>query len=349
MDLQGQLCLWANLELAYRTASRGKRGREATARFELYLADHLLDLESDLRDQTYKPGKYASFHIHEPKRRLISAAPFRDRVVHHALCNVTIPYFERQFIPDSYANRTGKGTHRAIDSAQHFSHHYPYVLQCDIKQFFPSIDHAILKTELMKFLPDDSVFWLIERILQSGCGVLSEEYDMAYFPGDDLLAVERPRGLPIGNLTSQWWANCYLNPFDQFVKRELGCRAYLRYVDDFLLFSESKTQLWEWRSCLIKRLERYRMTIHEENSLARPTEKGFPFLGFIVFPDHRRLKRRTGLAFQRRIKKMLGRASNEKIEASLAGWFNHVRYADTFGLRRSVLKTLGLLTEAAYA
>jgi RNA-directed DNA polymerase len=303
MNLQAQLCTWENLQLAYQSASRGKRGREATASFELYLADHLLDLENELSGRTYQPGKYSSFHIHEPKRRLISAAPFRDRVVHHALCNITSPYFEKKFSPDSYANRVGKGTHRALDRAQHFSNRYPYVLQCDVKKFFPSIDHAILKAELLKFLPDESVLWLIERILQSGCGVLSEEYEM----------------------------------------------AYLRYVDDFLLFSESKTRLWEWRSCLIKRLERYRLTIHEENALPRPTEKGFPFLGFVMFPDHRLLKRRTGMAFQRRMKKMLGKASSEQIRASLQGWINHARYADTYALRASVLESLGLLTEVEYA
>jgi retron-type reverse transcriptase len=336
---------WDNLRWAYQNASRGKRGRGATAAFEYMLADNLLQLQNELRERTYQPGKYNSFYIHEPKKRLISAAPFRDRVVHHALCNVTVFHFEKRFIPESFANRVGKGTHRALERAEQFAYNYPYVLQCDVKQFFPSIDHALLLTELKKFLPDDSLSWLIERIMQSGRGVLSEEYGMVYFRDDDLFAVQRPRGLPIGNLTSQWWANCYLNPFDQFVKRELNCKAYLRYVDDLLLFGESKNQLWEWRSALIERMARYRLTIHEENSLPRPTEKGIPFLGFVVFPTHRLLKRRKGLAFQRRLKKILAVSSNEQIKASVDGWVNHVRYGDTYSLRTSVLGKLGLLAE----
>jgi RNA-directed DNA polymerase len=302
-------------------------------------------LQNELREQTYQPGKYNSFYIHEPKKRLISAAPFRDRVVHHALCNVTIFHYEQRFIPESYANRVGKGTHKALDRTEQFAYRFPYVLQCDVKQFFPSIDHALLLAELKKFLPDDSLSWLIERIMQSGRGVLSEEYEMVYFRDDDLFAVQRPRGLPIGNLTSQWWANCYLNPFDQFVKRELNCKAYLRYVDDLLLFGESKNQLWEWRSALIERMARYRLTIHEENSLPRPTEKGIPFLGFVIFPTYRLLKQRKGLAFQRRMKKIRAVSSSEQVKASVEGWINHVRYGDTYSLRKSVLGRLGLLAE----
>ena len=173
------------------------------------------------------------FFIHEPKRRLISAAPFRDRVVHHALCQRIEPIFERSFISDSYANRVGKGTHRALNRVQQYARHYPYVLQGDLRQFFPSIDHAILHNMLAAKIDDPEILWLIARILASGSNVLGEEYDMVYFPGDDLFAALRPRGLPIGNLTSQFWANCYLNVFDHFVKRELGCPGYVRYANIF--------------------------------------------------------------------------------------------------------------------
>lgn len=158
MSLQDQLCAWENLETAWGNASRGKRGRGATARYELFLADNLLNLQQQLKEQAWQPGGYASFYVHEPKKRLISAAPFADRVAHHALCNITQPYFERQFIADSYANRVGKGTHRALDRATQFARRFKYVLQCDIVQFFPSIDHAILLQTLRKLLPDTSVF-----------------------------------------------------------------------------------------------------------------------------------------------------------------------------------------------
>lgn len=343
MNLQERLYDWENLRSAYAMASRGKRGRPATAAFESLLADHLLELEQELREQTYRPGAYNNFYIHEPKRRLISAAPFRDRVVHHALCNVTVPYFEKLFIAESYANRVGKGTHRAIDHCQQFARRYQYVLQCDIAQFFPSIDHEVLRQTLAKMLPDASTLWLINRILASGRGVLADEYTMMYFPGDDLLAAERPRGLPIGNLTSQLWANCYLNPFDQFVRRELGCKAYIRYVDDFLLFGEDKKELMRWRDAIVARLQRLRLMLHRGNAHPRPVREGIPFLGFMVFPDYRRVKQRKGFAYRRKLRHLLNIADEKTIQASVQGWINHVRYADSLHLRESLLAEVGLL------
>src|SRR3989337_3049391 len=145
-----QLCSWDNLLLAYRRASKGKRGHPNVPSFEHRLEDNLVALQTELQTQTYRPGPYHSFYIHEPKRRLISAAPFRDRVVHHALCGVIEPLFERRFIYDSYANRVGKGTHRALDRCQHFARRHVYVLQCDLKQFFPSIDHKVLYETLAR-------------------------------------------------------------------------------------------------------------------------------------------------------------------------------------------------------
>jgi retron-type reverse transcriptase len=299
--------VWAfdNLYLAYRQARKGKRGKVPAATFELKLEENLFQLQQELADKTYTPGPYYSFYIHEPKQRIISAAPFRDRVVHHTLCQVIEPLFERRFIHDSYANREGKGTHRALDRCTHFARRYPYVLQCDVRQFFPSIDHAVLRGILGRAVADQDVMWLVDRILESGVGVLSEEYEMAYFPGDDLLAACRPRGLPIGNLTSQFWANCYLNELDQFVKRELKCRAYVRYVDDFLLFADDKPTLWRWREGITAFLQTLRLTIHENQAHPCPVSEGIPFLGFIVFPTHRRLKQRKGIAFQRRFKQLV--------------------------------------------
>jgi retron-type reverse transcriptase len=135
-----QITSWANLWSAYRKAARGKRRHPEVAEFEYLLEDNLLSLKEELEAQSYRPGDYHSFYIHEPKRRLISAAPFRDRVVHHALCNLIEPVFEKTFIHDSYANRTGKGTHRALNRCQEFARKYRYALQCDLRQFFPSIE-----------------------------------------------------------------------------------------------------------------------------------------------------------------------------------------------------------------
>jgi hypothetical protein len=301
----------------------------------------LIQLQRELQDQAYRPGAYYSFYIHEPKRRLISAAPFRDRVVHHALCNLIEPPFERSFIKDSYANRVGRGTHRAVDRCQQFARRYPYALQCDIRQFFPSIDHAILRRTLARKVRDEDVRWLIDRILESGIGVLSEQYAMVWFPGDDLFAASRPRGLPIGNLTSQFWANCYLNSFDHFVKRELRCKGYLRYVDDFVLFAEDKATLWAWHRALVARLARLRLTIHP-GAHPRPVTEGLPFLGFVVYPDRRRLKRRKGIHYRRRFRTLLqqyaeGEISLDEVTASARGWANYARYGNTVGLRKAVL------------
>jgi retron-type reverse transcriptase len=147
-ELFDQLCDWSNLLLAFGKAAKGKRSREPAAAYEYRLEDNLIALQDELRQKTYGPGAYNSFYIHDPKKRLISAAPFRDRVVHHALCNVIEPIFEKRFIHDSYANRKGKGTHRAIERAQRFLRRYAYVLPCDIRQFFPSIDHDVLESIL---------------------------------------------------------------------------------------------------------------------------------------------------------------------------------------------------------
>ena len=344
--LYEQVYDWDNLYLAYRKARKGKRGRPPAATFEFDLEANLVTLQQELREKRYEPGAYSSFYIHEPKRRLISAAPFRDRVVHHALCNVIEPIFERSFIFDSYANRAGKGTHAALDRAQQFARRYRYVLQCDVKQFFPSLDFAILRETLARKIADADVLWLIDRILASGVGVLSEEYDMEWFPGDDLLAATRPRGLPIGNLTSQFCANCYLNPFDHFVKRDMRCGSYVRYVDDFLLFGDDKPTLWTWRQAVVERLASLRLTIHP-GAHPRPVTEGFPFLGFVVYPAHRRLKRRKVIHFRRKLRTNMrayraGKMPMSKVSASVLGWINHARYGDTWRLRRAILRDVVL-------
>ncbi len=336
-----ELTSFQNLLLAYRKASKSKRGLSYVAAFEHQLEENLLELQEEIAAKTYIPGEYENFHIHEPKRRLISAAPFRDRVVHHALCNVIEPIFEPSFIRDSYANRVGKGNHRALDRCQEFARKYAYVLECDIRQFFPSVDYAILRQILSRKITDYDVLWLIDRVLESGRGVLGEMYDMVWFPGDSLLAAFRDRGLPIGNLTSQFWANVYLGPFDNFVKRELGCRGYVRYVDDILLFADDKATLWKWKKAVVSRLGQLRLTIHD-GSQPRPVSEGIPFLGFTVFPDRRRLKRRKGIHFQRKLRGLVhefhdGAIPLSDLSASVRGWINHVRYANSIGLRKSVL------------
>lgn len=340
-DAFARIASWDNLLSAYRKAAKGKRGRESAAQFEYQLADNLAELQTALLQRNYQAGAYTNFYIHDPKHRKISAAPFRDRVVHHALCNVLEPWFERRFIFDSYANRKGKGTHLAVDRLQQFARNYRYVLRLDIVKHFPSIDHEILLDILFRTILDEDVRWLVKTIIASGEGVLEEDYPMAWFPGDDLLALARPRGLPIGNLTSQFWSNCYLNPLDHFVKRELRCPAYLRYVDDMALFSHSKDQLWQWKDALIKRLQSLRLIVHP-NAQVAPVEHGIPWLGFIVYPQFRRIKARNVRNFERRLRERwqafcAGTISFAEFDSSVQGWINHVRYADTWGLRTHVL------------
>jgi RNA-directed DNA polymerase len=341
-ELFEQVVAWENLLEAFRKAARGKRGRPAAAAFEHLVADRLIDLQDELRRRAYRPRAYVHFRIHDPKVRKISAAPFRDRVVHHALCNVIEPLFERRFIFDSFANRPGKGTHRAVDRLQVFARRYRYALRLDVVQHFPSIDHAVLRETLGRVIPDGEVLDLVDRILAGGAGVLDTEYRMVWFPDDDLLAACRPRGLPIGNLTSQFWSNCYLDPFDHFVKRELRCRGYLRYVDDLALFSDSRAELWSWKRAVVDRLAALRLTVHGESAQVAPVESGIPWLGFVVYPDHRRVKARNVRSFTRRLRARWGAYCRDEIsfaefDASVQGWINHVRYADTWGLRRHVL------------
>ena len=348
--LYPQLTSFENLYLAFRKAAKGKRGQPSVAVFEFNLEENLLLLQDELRAGTYRPGAYASFYISDPKRRLISAAPFRDRVVHHALCNIIEPVFERTFIEDSFANRVGKGTHRALDRAQGFARRYPFVLQCDIRQFFPSVDHAILFDILARKIGDARVLELCNHVLQSGEGILAGEYEMVYFPQDDptqgsgqgLLARFRPRGLPIGNLTSQFWANLYLNELDQFVKRQLRCPAYLRYVDDFLLFSSQKSELWAWKDGIREQLIGLRLCLHERRSTVYPVANGIPFLGFRVYPTHRLLKQRNKWAFARRLRGWYSRIARGEMqlgdmERRIQGWVAHARHGDTWSLRRVIL------------
>lgn len=339
-----------NLRAAFRLARKhGKRKKPSVAAFEYHLEPELEQLQNELIQKTYQPGAYRNFFVHERKRRKISAAPFRDRVVHHALCRVMQSIFEARFIYDSYACRVKKGTHRAILRAQEFMRHHKYVLQCDVAQFFPSIDHAILRGMLARYLADDDVMWLIDQILASGAGVLADEYEMQYFPGDDLFAANRPRGLPIGNLTSQFWANVYLNELDYFVKHQLHCHGYVRYADDFLLFGDDKSELRARRVEIITFLETLRLRLHEERAQVFPTRDGIPFLGFRLFTDHRRLRKDNARDFTRRLRALsqayaAGELDWDKLGERVTSWVAHARFGDTYRLRQQIFGSIMIPT-----
>jgi len=340
-----ELTSFNNLWWSFKKAAKGKRGQAAVADFEFRLEENLFELQDELRDGSYQPGAYQSFYIHDPKKRLISAAPFGDRIVHHALVNVIQPIYERKFIYDTYANRVGKGTHKALDRCTQYLRRYRYVLPMDVRQYFPSIDHAILLEILEKSIADERVLELCRVIIASGQGIHLADYEMSYFPGDDIFAAARPRGLPIGNMTSQFWANVYLNDLDHFIKRQLKCRGYVRYVDDLLLFADTKSELHDWRSAVLEYLAGLRLTAHENCAQPRPSSVGVPFLGFQVFPDHRRLKRQKAITARRRMKARLrgyqqGEIDYAQLQASLLGWHNHARYGDTWGLQGAIFDEL---------
>jgi hypothetical protein len=216
---------------------------------------------------------------------------------------------------------------------------YRYAFQGDIVKYFPSIDHHILRRLLAHHLADRQVLWLIDLFLDSGAGLLNDEYPMTYFPGDDLFAANRPRGLPIGNLTSQFWANVYLHQLDVFVKQELRCRAYLRYMDDFVLFADDKAQLHEWSTAVRDFLAgRLRLVLHPRKSLVFPVKVGVDFCGFRLYPTHRRLRRRAIRRFVQRFRGQRealwrGELSLADLTTSVQSWLAHAAHGDTWRLR----------------
>ncbi len=337
-----EMCGWENLWQAWRKASSGKRRKPGVAAFEARLEENLSQLGEELRSGTWRPGAHVSFHIHEPKRRLISSAPFRDRVAHHALCNVTVPLLERSFVADSFANRVGYGTHRALDACQRHARRHRYCLAMDVQQFFPSVDHEILMGLIRRQVRDERVLAMAGHVLAGGAGVFEGHSRPFYGEDDDLFAALRPRGLPIGNLTSQVWANVYLTPFDHFVKRELRCPGYVRYVDDFRLFGDDWREMWEWRDRIAERLGRFRLRVHPR-AQPRGVGEGVPFLGFRVWASRRRVKARKVHHAGRRLRRVAGqvRAGSmppAKLTEAVVAWVNHVSRANTIGLRKSVLR-----------
>jgi len=335
-----RLASFENLHRAAHDAQRGKRFKPAVARFHYDLARSLVELRDELLEGRYRPGPYHTFTIYEPSRRFISAAPYRDRVVHHALCNVVEPLFERSFIFDSYANRVGKGTHRALDRCTEYARRFRYVLQGDIRLFFPSIDHGILLARLARRIYDPQVMDLARTILDHSNAQPAADF---YFPGDDLFTpFERRRGLPIGNLTSQFWANVYLDPFDHYWRDELGVPGYIRYVDDFLVFADDKELLAAWLESSGRQLDRLRLTLNERKTHIYPVEEGIGFLGFRVFPRCRRLLPKSLKRARRRLQRLAqacrsGRIGMKAVSRTVAAWIAHAAHGDTRGLRRRLL------------
>jgi retron-type reverse transcriptase len=278
---------------------------------------------------------------------MISAAPYRDRVVHHALCNVIAPVFERTFIDHSYANRLGFGTHRALRRFTELARSHRYILQCDIRKYFPSIDHEILKTIIRRKIKCRDTLWLIETIIDASN---PQEEMLAYFPDDDLWTPhERRRGLPIGNLTSQFFANIYLNPFDHFVTKELRTAKYVRYVDDFALFSDDRAWLTEARVKIETWLTKLRLQIHGVKSQLFETRHGASFVGFQVLPETVRVKNENLRRARRRMKHLQkayrrGEKDLQQITQCVRSWIAHLEHGNTWQLRTRIFNALAFVS-----
>jgi len=344
-NLWPQVVWWNNLLQAYHKCRRRKRFKRDATEFDFRWESNLLDLQRALVEGRYQPGPYRHFYIIDPKRRKISAAPFRDRVVHHAVVRVLEPLYERRFIYDSYACRLGKGTHRALDRAQGYLRRYPYFLKTDIVRFFPNVDHEILLRLLSRHIQDPRLMDLVTRIINSGDGVLREEATPSYFPGDDLLAVLRPTGLPIGNLTSQFFANVLLDGIDHFIKEELHIGGYVRYADDLVLFGDDKAQLWQIRDALQLRLTQLRLRLHEHKTQVHPSTSDLKFLGFALKRDGCRLPQSSIQRFRRRVRLLRYQFARREcdcatIQASLQAWQAHACRANSAGLFRDLWRNL---------
>lgn len=334
-----QVVAMDNLYTAYGKARKGKRRRPDVAQFSLDLESNLLTLQRELVAGEYAPGPYRQFTVYERKPRRIAVAPFRDRVVHHAVMNVLEPLLDQRFIPDTYACRKDKGVHRAVERYQQFARDNAYVLKLDIARYFPSIDRGILKQQLARRLKDQAVLALLYRIIDNGP---ETDEPVRFFPGDDLVSFsERQRGLPIGNLTSQFFANLYLDGFDHWLKEVQRVTGYLRYVDDLYLLDDDKQRLWALRDAIIGKLEALRLVLREDKTQVCRTTERVDVLGYKVSRYRRWLRNDNGFRFRRRLRCMgrlyrAGEMGWPAINASVQSWTGHARHADTEGLRAAL-------------
>ena len=317
---------------AFRRARRAKRGKGGEPAFYRDLEDNLLRLSDELRSHRYRPAPYRYFRLWTGKERTVSEAAFRDRVVHHALVAAIDPVFEARFIRHSYACRKGRGSHAALKQAQRLSRRFAYYLRMDVTKYYDHVAHDVLLGLLAEAIADEDILRLCHTILD-GAGV----------PG---VPTDERRGIPIGNLTSQFWANVYLDPLDHLVRDDLGHGAYLRYADDLLAFAAKKRTLWdvvaEVRHFAHHRL---RLTMKDRATVVAPVTEGIGWLGFRVFPGLVRVDASGRRRFGRRLAASMRRASpgglaDEAEVARAASLCGHLAVADARALRRSVLRRL---------
>ena len=330
-DLFDSIISPENLFSAWDVFKKGKQSKSDVQRFEWNLEENIFKLHRDLKDKIYKHGPYQGFYIRDPKQRHIHKATVRDRVLHHAIFTVLNSIFEPAFIPNSFSCRIGKGTHKGVDILEKLTRKISrnnfklcFVLKCDIKKFFETIDHCILLNIILKQIKDSDTIWLLEEIIESS----SSEYSTIF----------NRKGLPIGNLTSQLFANIYLNEFDQFIKHKLKVKHYIRYTDDFIIMADNKPYLENLiisiRSYLLDKLA---LELHPKKISVRKFRQGIDFLGYIIFPHHRLLRARTKQRIFRKLEKRVreyknGTINKQTIEQSFQSYLGVLSHADTYEL-----------------
>jgi hypothetical protein len=311
----------ANPENLLRAAAKARRGKSRRPDVEawwLRRESEVLRLAEQLHHGRWRPGSYRFFEIHEPKRRMIAAAPFGDRVVHHALCAALQPVLERRFIARSFSCQIDKGTTAARNCCRQLTNRHSFVLKCDVKKFFPSLDHEVLLGKLAGVVRDPDVLTLCKLIVAS--------YRTADRP--------RPRGVPIGNLTSQLWGNFYLDALDHTITEGERHGAYLRYTDDFLLFSDDKRRLWDLRARIVSELDALRLELSEPKSRLLATREGVPFCGFRFLPGLQpRVLGATKRRFENRRSRLFRAEEMIALTKAVFAWYQFSREANAVGLR----------------
>ena len=332
-NLYSQLCSFENLCLAFEKCRKRKRYKPGVPEFEFNLEKEIFEIQEGLESFGFKPQPPKVFLVRDPKRRVIHAASFKERVIHHALCNIINPIFDKSFISDSYACRKGKGTHSAIEQFDKFKREVSrnntrkcYILKADVKKYFDSIDHEILLSLIGRKIKDEEVMWLVTQIVRQ-----------------ENRKAGGGKGLPIGNLTSQLFANVYLNELDQFVKHKLRAKYYLRYVDDFVVLHPSIDYLFLARDKIQNFLEKeLLLTLHPKKTFVIPLDKGLDLLGYRVFYFYKLLREANLQRFRRKLRRLkhqyeTGLLPVIKLRQSIVSWIAHASHANTYKVRRRVL------------
>lgn len=313
-----------------------KKDRKDVILFQAKLMDNIFDLYNDLKNRTYKHGEYFAFNISDPKPREIHKATVRDRLIHHLIYQELCTYFDSKFIHDSYSCRLNKGTHKAVNRFRDFSRIVSknntktcFVLKCDIRKFFANIDHEILKSILSRTVLDTDVLWLLEQVIDS---FRENPIGIAYGVTHMRDSVNVYRGLPLGNLTSQLLVNIYMNDFDQYVKRELKVKYYIRYADDFVILHNIKTELENLLPKISEFLEqKLKLQLHPDKLYIKTIASGVDFLGWVSFPQHRVLRTTT----KNRMLKNLAQSPKEESRQSYLGMLSH---GDAYKLSLKILE-----------